>query len=111
MSPIVIYLPFFLLLQEYSCVFFFVLPHFIDVISHLRIMLSFMGTEFDLCEVVVIFKSFCDSPPQVKIVAIHIIVDCAMRQEKKCFTTFLRGILYVREQSKILAHVLHSPLF
>ena len=26
-----------------------------------------MGTEFDLCEVVVIFKSFCNSPPQVKI--------------------------------------------
>ena len=25
-----------------------------------------MGTEFDLCEVVVIFKSFCNSPPQVK---------------------------------------------
>ena len=36
---------------------------------------------------------------------------CNATGEKSCFTTFLRGILYVRKQSKILAHVLHSPLF
>ena len=56
--------------------------------TYVAIMLSFMGTEFDLCEAVVIFKSFCNSPPQVKIVAIHIIVDCAMRQEKKLLYHF-----------------------
>ena len=104
---------FFVLLQECSCVCFYcILPHFINVISHLFTVFSFTGTEFDLCEVVVIFKSFCDSPPQSKNCGYaHHRRLCNATGEKSCFTTFLRGILYFPKQSKILAHVLHSPLF
>ena len=75
-------------------------------------MFSFMGREFDLCEVVFIFKSFCNSPPQLKNCCYtHYRRLCNATGEKKLLChTFERNFVFSKTV-KIPAHVLHSPLF
>ena len=55
-----------------------------------------MGTKFDLCEVVVIFKSFCNSSPQLKNCgyAHHRRLCNATGEKKMLYHTFERNFVF-----------------